>query len=173
MSSQFMRFPSRRSTVYSTKGIVASTQPLANYADYQSPKPKLTLDDFKSHTSTVVDPIKLNFQDYNVWEIPPNGHGLVALLALGIIQNSTIWENQLNRGANFNLSPGLSNCLEGGKRPYHTIIPGMITNSDGSLYAGFGNMGGFAQPVCHVQHVLNLTVFGMTPQQLIDSQDLC
>lgn len=45
----------------------------------------------------------------------------------------------------------------------------MITNSDDSLYAAFGNMGGFAQPVCHVQHVLNMIVFGMTPQQLLDS----
>lgn len=32
MSKQFMKFPSRRSTVYSSKGIVASTQPLANAA---------------------------------------------------------------------------------------------------------------------------------------------
>ncbi|EGW35490.1 cephalosporin acylase [Spathaspora passalidarum NRRL Y-27907] len=247
---------------------------------------KLSLDDFKNHTSTFVDPIKLQFQDHKVWEIPPNGHGLVALLALGIIQelhnskkidlkklehNSAEYLHILieacklgfydsdeyvtdpsfkdipidgllsssylqkrselisqdkiidgdtmshgvpdpkyksdtvyftvsdsngeacsfinsvyegfgsgilveefgfclqNRGSNFNLTPGNSNCLEGGKRPYHTIIPGMITNSDDSLYASFGNMGGFAQPVCHVQHVLNLTLFGMTPQQSIDS----
>ena len=29
---------------------------------------KLTLDDLKNHTSTIVEPIKLNFQDYNVWK---------------------------------------------------------------------------------------------------------
>ena len=248
---------------------------------------QLTAQDLQAHTSTIVEPIKLNFQNHNVWEIPPNGHGLVALLALGLIQelhnegkinmhelkhNSAEYLHILieacklgfhdsdeyvtdptfkdipveallhhqylktraqlfdpskiidgesmthgvpdpkyksdtvyltvtdsngeacsfinsvyegfgsgilvekygfclhNRGANFNLSPGLSNCLEGGKRPYHTIIPGMITNAiDDTLYASFGNMGGFAQPVCHVQHVLNMVIFGMTPQQLLDA----
>lgn len=54
---------------------------------------KLTLDDLKNHTSTVVEPIKLNFQDHSVWEIPPNGHGLVALLALGLIQELHNREN--------------------------------------------------------------------------------
>ncbi|CAI5759422.1 unnamed protein product [Candida verbasci] len=247
---------------------------------------KLSKEDLKNHKSLEVEPIKLNFQDYNVWEIPPNGHGLVALIALGIIQelhnshkidlykleqNSAEYLHILieacklgfhdsdeyvtdpafkeipieallapeylrsraelinfdkiidgetmthgipnpkyksdtvyftvgdsngevcsfinsvyegfgsgilveeygfclhNRGANFNLTPGNSNCLEGGKRPYHTIIPGMITNKDGSLFASFGNMGGFAQPVAHVQHVLNLIIFNYTPQQSLDS----
>lgn len=247
---------------------------------------KLSMEDLTNHTSTFVDPIKLNFQDYNIWEIPPNGHGLVALLALGIIQelhnekkidlyslkhNSTEYLHLLieacklgfhdaeeyvsdvefhkipidelldskylstraklydlskiidssvikhgvpdpkfksdtvyltvsdsngdacsfinsvyegfgtgivvddygfclhNRGSNFNLTKGIPNSLEGGKRPYHTIIPGLITNKDGSLFASFGNMGGFAQPVSHVQHVLNLIIFKMTPQQSVDS----
>lgn len=247
---------------------------------------KLSLQDLKNHSSTFVEPIKLNFQDYYIWEIPPNGHGLVALLALGIIQelhnegkidlyklkhNSQEYFHLLieacklafhdaeeyvsdvefhklpiddlldskylstraklfdpekaldsanlshgvpdpkfksdtvyltvadsngdacsfinsvyegfgtgilvdnygfclhNRGSNFNLTEGIPNSLEGGKRPYHTIIPGLITHKDGSLFASFGNMGGFAQPVSHVQHVLNLIVFKMTPQQSTDS----
>lgn len=245
---------------------------------------KLTLADLKDHKSEFVVPIKYNFQGRDVWEIPPNGHGIVALLALGIIQelhNSkvidlhTLKHNSVeylhilvealkiafydsdeyvtdfkhipvedllsseylltraklfhkdkvidghtmkhgvpdpkyksdtvyltvsdasgeacsfinsvfssfgtgivvkdhgfclqNRGSAFNLIPGSSNSLEGGKRPYHTIIPAMITNNDGSLYASFGNMGGYGQPSSHVQHVLNLTLFNMTPQQLTDS----
>ncbi|CAN3474820.1 hypothetical protein DICA0_B09340 [Diutina catenulata] len=247
---------------------------------------KMTLDDLANHTSTFVDPIKVEFRNHHLWEIPPNGSGLVAQIALGIVQelhksgkinldkiehNSVEYLHALieacklgfhdseeyvsdmefhkipvkellspaylakraalidtkkrlskddlchgvpdykhrsdtvymtvadkdgnacsfinsvfygfgsgilagdkgfclhNRGGNFNLNPGAINSLEGGKRPYHTILPALITEVSGDLFASFGNMGGFAQPVCQVQHCLNLLVFGMTPQQSIDS----
>ncbi|EGV66425.1 hypothetical protein PSN45_002974 [Yamadazyma tenuis] len=246
---------------------------------------KLTLEDLEAHTSTFVEPIQYDFFGYTIWEIPPNGQGLVALVALGVIQelhkagkidvfqlehNSSEYlhllietlkigfyeandsvtdpefkdipvskilsseylekKSQLfskdkiinssmfgvpipdpkfktdttyftasdangdacsfinsvyqgfgggicvpeygfclhNRGANFNLTPGATNCLEGGKRPYHTIIPSMITKK-GELFASFGNMGGYMQPIGHVLHVMNLCVFGFTPQQSVDS----
>lgn len=79
-----------------------------------------------------------------------------------------------NRGANFNLSPGQNNCLEGGKRPYHTIIPALVTDKNlGEFKISYGNMGGFIQPVGHVMHFLNLTLFDFSPQHSIDSPRIC
>lgn len=81
-----------------------------------------------------------------------------------------------SRGGNFNLNPNSKNCLTGGKRPYHTIIPGMITkNIDGKeqLYASFGIMGGYNQPQAQVQVFLNMLLFGMDPQEALDAPRIC
>ena len=58
-----------------------------------------------------------------------------------------------NRGHNFLLDESHPNCLKrGGVRPFHTIIPCIVTNtSDGSLFSSLTNMGGFMQPQAHVQ----------------------
>lgn len=72
-----------------------------------------------------------------------------------------------NRGGGFTLEPGHRNEFAPGKRPYHTIIPGMVTR-DGELYLSYGLMGGPMQPQGHVQYLLSHLDFGMTIQEAND-----
>jgi gamma-glutamyltranspeptidase/glutathione hydrolase len=72
-----------------------------------------------------------------------------------------------NRGSGFNLKEGHPNELAGGKRPMHTIIPGMIREG-GLVTASFGVMGGAYQPCGHARFVSNQVDFGMDAQTAID-----
>lgn len=76
-----------------------------------------------------------------------------------------------NRGLGFVLEEGHPNCVKGGKRPYHTIIPGMATRGD-ELLLSFGVMGGFAQPQGQVQVLLN-KLRGFAPQASLDAPRFC
>jgi len=221
-----------------------------------------------------VNPISVNYRGYDVWEIPPNGQGLVALIALNIMKGynipqslsgredinifhqqfeamklaftcgkavitdpahmktpvddllsetfadtlrsqikptasepieilppkggtvylaaadkdgnmvSLIQSNYMgfgsgivipgtgismqNRGADFSLDPSHANALKGGKRTYHTIIPGFLTKN-GLPVGPFGVMGGYMQPQGHMQVVMNMLDFGLNPQAALDA----
>ncbi len=236
----------------------------------------LNIRDLASHRSSWEDPIHTQYRDVRVWECPPNGQGLAALLALNLLRGfdldefeplgpdryhlmieamrlafadarwyvadpafseipmaellsenyattrrqridprrasrdvqrgspvassdtvylctadaqgnacSFINSNYMgfgtglvpegfgftlqNRGHNFSLDPDHPNALAPGKRPYHTIIPGMITReSDHSLYAPFGVMGGFMQPQGHLQIVVAMLDDGLDPQAALN-----
>jgi gamma-glutamyltranspeptidase/glutathione hydrolase len=232
----------------------------------------LSAEDFIRHSSTWVEPIHTHYRGYDVWEIPPNGQGLAALIALNILEGFDLagtpreslesyhlqleamklafadaqryiadpeWadvpteallskayaaerrkligqqaslpepgEPQMsgtaylcvadgdgmmvsliestfnsfgsgivvpgtgialqNRGKGFSLEKGHRNELAGGKRPYHTIIPGFLTK-DGQPVGPFGVMGGHMQPQGHVQMIVNTIDYGLNPQASLDA----
>jgi gamma-glutamyltranspeptidase / glutathione hydrolase len=241
----------------------------------------MTTNDLAAHTSTWEEPISITYRGYRVYECPPNGQGITALIALNLLEGfdlsaldpisadrlhleieamrlafadarwytsdpkySNIPIEQLlskeyaeerrklihprratldqkrgmpvtssdtvyftvvdqfgnacsfinsnymgfgtgivpkgwgftlqNRGHNFDLDPNHPNALRPRKRPYHTIIPAMATReSDGSLFASFGVMGGFMQPQGHVQVFTAMAENGFDPQAGLDLPRFC
>lgn len=241
----------------------------------------MSLDDMASHQSTWDSPISTSYRGFRLWECPPNGQGLGALLALNILEcfdlssinplskdrlhleieamrlafADTNWFisdpqfNQIpldellsksyaherrklidptratldqkrgspisssdtvylsvvdckgnacslinsnymgfgtgivpagrgfslqNRGAGFSLDPVHPNALAPGKRPYHTIIPSLITDEkSGNLFACFGVMGGFMQPQGHLQVAIALIDDRVDPQIALNQPRFC
>jgi gamma-glutamyltranspeptidase/glutathione hydrolase len=84
----------------------------------------------------------------------PFGSGVVAPETGVVLQN---------RGACF----AVGGEVEPGRRPYHTIIPGMLLR-DGALWGPFGVMGGFIQAQAHAQLVSSLVDDGLDPQAALD-----
>jgi len=73
-----------------------------------------------------------------------------------------------NRGAGFVLDPEHPNCVGPSKRPFHTIIPGFVTEA-GAPRLSFGVMGGHMQHQGHVQMVTRLFDHGQNPQAASDA----
>ncbi|MDB5663959.1 gamma-glutamyltransferase family protein [Cypionkella sp.] len=76
--------------------------------------------------------------------------------------------NFQNRGAGFSLEAGHPNEAGGGKRPMHTIIPGML-RKNGKVIMPFGVMGGAYQPCGHARFVTNMVDYGLQAQAAIDA----
>ena len=233
----------------------------------------ITADDLASHQALDVRPISVDYRGFALHEIPPNGQGLIALIALGILRNldvaslspdspdslhlqieamklafadgrryiadpdwmdvdvehlldnaylaerakridpkragdpkhgtplpggtvyltaadsegnmvSYIQSNYTgfgsgivvpgtgialqNRGCCFTLEDGHPNQVGGGKRPYHTIIPGFVTKN-GKPVMSFGVMGGYMQPQGHAQVMVRMFDYRQNPQAALDA----
>jgi len=226
--------------------------------------------DLADYWCSWVDPIHIEYRGYDVWELPPNGDGIVALMALNILKGYSFTEDDTadavhkrieamklafadgtyyvtdpaamevttsellsdayaarrrsliggealmpergdphcggtiylcaadgegnmisyiqsnymgfgsgivvpgtgislqDRGCSFSLDPSHSNCLQPGKKAFHTIIPGFLTK-DGRPVGPFGVMGAFMQPQGHVQVLTNTLDLHMNPQEALDA----
>ena len=72
-----------------------------------------------------------------------------------------------NRGYGFRLQEGHPNCIAPGKRPLHTIIPGMVVK-EGEAIMPYGVMGGHFQPMGQTLFLANHFEFGLDVQEAID-----
>ena len=72
-----------------------------------------------------------------------------------------------NRGFGFRLERGHPNCIAPGKRPMHTISPGMVTKN-GEAVMPYGVMGGHYQPMGHSWFLTNFLQYGLDIQEAID-----
>lgn len=73
-----------------------------------------------------------------------------------------------NRALGFRLDPAHPGCVAGGKRPYHTIMPGFVTRA-GAAEMAFGVIGGHMQPQGHVQLLVRCFLYGQNPQTACDA----
>ncbi|MFQ5765107.1 MAG: gamma-glutamyltransferase, partial [Rhodospirillales bacterium] len=88
----------------------------------------------------------------------PFGSGLMAPDSGVLLQN---------RGSSFNLDPDHPNCIGSGKRPMHTIIPGMLAK-DAKAVMPFGVMGGHYQAFGQMYFLTNMFEFGLDIQEAMD-----
>ena len=72
-----------------------------------------------------------------------------------------------NRGYGFSLDAGHPNAVQGGKRPFHTIIPGLVRRH-GRTETVLGVVGGPMQPQGQVQVLTHLVDHGLDPQAALD-----
>jgi gamma-glutamyltranspeptidase/glutathione hydrolase len=74
-----------------------------------------------------------------------------------------------NRGAGFTLEEDHPNQVAPGKRPFHTLMATMLTDADGEFELAIGTPGGSGQPQFISQTLLKTLVYGLSPQQAVES----
>ena len=280
IAGEIMKFPDHAKTLRA----IATTNAESFYrgeiatkivAESQKKGGYLAAEDLAQYKPQWVVPLSINYRGYDVWELPPNGQGVIALSALNILKQfdfttatpATIIHRQIealklaftagkeiisdpqttnsnqvqtllsqefavtqtkkitdqamcpaqcdlakggtvylatadsagnmvsyiqsnymgfgsgvvipgtgiamqNRGADFSLDPNHANALVGGKKTYHTIIPGFLTKNQQAI-GPFGVMGGYLQPQGHVQLITNTIDLAMNPQAALNAPRFC
>jgi gamma-glutamyltranspeptidase/glutathione hydrolase len=74
-----------------------------------------------------------------------------------------------NRGSGFTLEEGHPNLIAPGKRPFHTLMPVMLTDAEGDYEMSVGTPGGDVQPQAVTQALVQMLVFGMSPQRAVEA----
>src|SRR5439155_103979 len=136
-----------------------------------------------AHTNDWVGTISQDYRGLTVHEIPPNGQGIVCLMALGILSNFDVADYPVDSPDSVHLQieavklafadayrfVGDSKAIQVApkKRPFHTIIPGFVTRN-GAPVMSFGLMGGSMQPQGHTQMMVRMADYGQGPQGAID-----
>lgn len=72
-----------------------------------------------------------------------------------------------NRGTSFSLNHKNANCIESGKRPMHTLIPGLVSKN-GNVVLSYGVMGGHYQAFGHMQLLSRLLDYEYDIQEVQD-----
>ena len=75
-----------------------------------------------------------------------------------------------NRGAGFTLEAGHPNRIAGGKRPFHTLMPVLVTGPDNELVMTIGTPGGDGQSQSILQTLLPVLVHGVAPQRAVEAR---
>ncbi|KAL1424413.1 hypothetical protein MTO96_020200 [Rhipicephalus appendiculatus] len=77
------------------------------------------------------------------------------------------------RGRGFSTVAGHPNCAGPCKKPYHTLMPVLVTdNASGDWLAALGTMGGYTQPQVDLQIFLAMLEGGLDPQSALDAPRL-
>jgi len=70
--------------------------------------------DFNNFESEYTDPVSVNYRGYDIWEIPPNGQGIIALMGLNIFSDFSDFSNESYRY--HNMIESLKLAFEDGKK---------------------------------------------------------
>jgi gamma-glutamyltranspeptidase/glutathione hydrolase len=73
-----------------------------------------------------------------------------------------------NRGGGFVLDEAHPNVLQPGKRPFHTLMPGLALR-DGRPWLAFGTRGADGQPQTGLQMLVGLIDLGLSAQETIEA----
>jgi gamma-glutamyltranspeptidase/glutathione hydrolase len=98
---EVFRFPDHAATLEAiarTKGDAFYQGPLAGKLEAHAKQhgAVLTAADMAAHTSDWIEPIRIDYRGYTLHEIPPNGQGIVALIALGILSHFDLRSHEVD-----------------------------------------------------------------------------